>query len=270
MSQPSVEHAIVTGGTSGIGLGVVRRLVGQGSRVSVLALDNADMAALAADRPRGLHPPYLAAADVTDRAAVDAAVAAALAHHGPADLLVTCAGVVRPGRFLELEPEEFEREMRVNYLGTVWPAKAVAPVMAERGRGAIVMVASFAGILGVNGYSAYAPTKFAVRGLAEVLRAELRRHGVHVAAVFPTDVDTPMLAYEEPLKPWETRALSGTAATMTVEQVVDAILGAVPRRRARVLCDRQSTMLARIAGAAPGLSDRIIDRIVDRAAPPAS
>lgn len=129
------------------------------------------------------------------------------------------------------------------------------------------MVASFAGLLGVYGYTAYAPTKFAVRGLAETLRSELAPHGIHVGAVYPTDVDTPMLAGEEPLKPPETRVLSGSAATLSAEQVADAILRGVARRRSRILCDRRSALLAAVAGVAPGMTSRIVDRLVARAGP---
>jgi 3-dehydrosphinganine reductase len=261
-----VAHAIVTGGSSGIGLALVRQLVADGHRVSVLALDDEDLAALAEAPPDGGHPLHLEGVDVTDRTAVEAAVWRSHAAHGACDLLLTCAGITHPGRFLALPPEEFERQLAVNYLGTLWTVRAVAPGMVARGRGAIAMVSSFAGILGVYGYTAYAPSKYAVRGLAETLRTELRPHGVHVACVFPTDVDTPMLAAEEPLKPPELRALSSTAATLTAEQVAAAILRGVARRQAWILCDRRSGWLARIAGTAPGVARRIIDRTVARAA----
>jgi 3-dehydrosphinganine reductase len=261
-----VTHAIVTGGSSGIGLALVRRLVGAGHRVSVLALDDADLERLRGDPPPGPHRVRAEACDVTDRNQVEAAISGAIADQGPCGLLITCAGIVRPGRFLDLDPPEFERHVAVNYLGTLWPVRAVAPTMIARRAGSIAMVSSFAGVLGVYGYSAYAPTKYAVRGLAETLRTELKPHGVHVACVFPTDVDTPMLAAEEPLKPPELRALSGTARTQSADEVAAAILAGVARRRAWILCDRSSTFLARVAGAAPGVTRMIVDRTVAKAA----
>lgn len=260
-----VSHAVVTGGSSGIGLALTRRLAALGRRVSVIALDDADRAALAADPPPGAHPVHTEGADVADRAAVTAAVERATARHGPCDLMVTCAGVTRPGRFVELDDAEFERQLAVNYLGTLWAVRAVTPSMIDRRRGHLVMVSSFAALLGVSGYTAYAPSKYAVRGLAETLRTELKPYGIHVAAVYPTDVDTPMLAAEEPLKPPETRALSSTARTLTPDEVAIAIIRGVARRRPRILCDRSSWWLARVASAAPGLADRIVDRTVARA-----
>lgn len=261
-----MPHAIVTGGSSGIGLALVRRLVARGDRVSVLALDDDDLAALAAEPPVGRHRVRLEPVDVGDRLAVEAAVQRASAEHGACDLLITAAGVVRPGRFLELDPDEFERHLTVNYLGTLWAARAVAPGMVERGRGSIAMIASFAAVLGVYGYTAYAPSKYAVRGLAETLRTELRPHGIDVACVFPTDVDTPMLAAEEPLKPPELRALSSTAHVLSADQVAEIVMAGVARRRPWILCDRRSASLARLAAVAPGLSRRIVDRSVRRSA----
>jgi 3-dehydrosphinganine reductase len=261
-----VTHAIVTGGSSGIGLALVRRLTAAGHRVSILALDDDDLARLRDGPPPGEHPVRVEAVDVADREQVEGAIARVSGEQGPCGLLVTCAGIVRPGRFLALDADEFERHLAVNYLGTLWAVRAVAPTMIARRSGSIAMVASFAGVLGVYGYSAYAPSKYAVRGLAETLRTELKPHGVHVACVFPTDVDTPGLAAEEPFKPPELRALSGTAATQSPDQVAAAILAGVARRRAWILGDRSSTVLARVAGAAPGIARRIVDHTVARAA----
>jgi 3-dehydrosphinganine reductase len=259
------RHAVVTGGSSGIGLAVARRLGADGARVSVLALDDADLEAVRDRPPPGRHPLHVAPVDVTDRAAVDAAVAGAVAHHGPCDLLVTSAGITRPGRFADLEAVEFERLMAVNYLGTVWAVRAVAGAMVARRTGSIALLSSFAALLGVFGYTAYGPSKYAVRGFAETLRAELRPHGIHVACVFPTDVDTPMLAYEEPLKPPETRALSAGATTLTADQVAAALLDGVARRRDDIYGDVRSALLGRVAQAAPALARRLAARTVARA-----
>jgi 3-dehydrosphinganine reductase len=123
--------------------------------VSVIALDDADFAALADDPPPGAH---LTAADVGDRRQAEAAVAASAETHGPCDILITSAGVAMPGYFNGLSAEEFERHMRINYLGTLWCVRAVALPMIEQGSGPIVAISSTAGLLGVFGYGAYAPS----------------------------------------------------------------------------------------------------------------
>ncbi len=113
-----------------------------------------------ASRPAG-HP-----VDVSDRAAVQAAMAAAADQRGPVDILVCSAGVAHPGYFEQLDDDVFRQMMEVDYFGTLWPIRAVVPSMIERGTGSIVGISSAAGIIGVFGYTAYGPAKFAVRGTA--------------------------------------------------------------------------------------------------------
>ncbi len=260
----AMRHAIVTGGSSGIGYAIVRQLLGDGYRVTVIALDDAALKALAdsdfdLSRNGDLRTEP---ADVSDRNAVERAVQHAVADGGRCDLLVTSAGIGGAGRFLELDSTEFERHMSVNYLGTLYPVRAVARSMMERRAGTIVLISSFAALLGVYGYSAYAPPKYAVRGLAETLRTELRPHGIRVACAFPTDVDTPMLAAAHATMPPETRALAGSAGRLPAERAAAAILRGVRRGRCRIFCDRRSAFLARFAELAPGLIRRLIDRKV--------
>jgi len=246
------KHVIVTGGSSGIGLALVRRLVQLGTRPSVVALDDEDLAALRASQPSVV----CVGADVGDREQARAAVASCVERNGPCDVLVTCAGIVRPGYFMELADADFERQMQVNYFGTLWPIRAVVPSMVERGSGAVVAISSFGGLMGVFGLSAYGPSKYAVRGLCETLRLELGPHGIHVAGVYPTDVDTPMLAYEQPLHPPEEDAMQGTVKPISPEVVVEAILDGLRRRRSRIHPGRGNTALAHLVTAAPELAAR--------------
>lgn len=258
------RHAIITGGSSGIGLALVHLLATANATVSVLALDDADLAHLA-DEPAagvGTFP-----VDVTDRASVFDAVAEAEQASGPADLVVTCAGVVGPGYFTHLDYREFEREMQVNYFGTLWTIRAVAPSMVARRRGAIMAISSFAGLVGLFGYTAYCPSKFAVRGLCESLHAELKPHGIHVGCVFPPDTDTPMLARENPMKPPEAQA-SSMLPVLSAEQVARAVLHGAEHRQARVFPGRRTSLLARVVMAFPGLTAAVTDLDVAKASRP--
>ncbi|GCB52329.1 short chain dehydrogenase [Streptomyces sp. NL15-2K] len=104
-------------------------------------------------------------ADVADRAAVTRAITELEEEQGrPCDVLITSAGLARPGHFLDLPDEVFRQMMEVDYFGTLYALRAVAPGMVERGRGSLVAVSSAAGLVGIFGYSAYGPAKFAVRG----------------------------------------------------------------------------------------------------------
>lgn len=258
------SHTIVTGGSSGIGRATVELLASAGARVSVIALDDADMERLAAEPPRGAHPVHLVAADVSRREQVEAAVAACVSSHGPCSILVTSAGVVMPGYFEALPVEEFERQMLVNYLGTLYPIKAVVGPMIEARRGAIVCISSAAGLLGVFGYSAYGPTKYAVRGLCEVLRSELRPHGVAVSCVFPSDVDTPQLAGERPHQPRELKAVAGAIKAIPPARVAAAIAEGIRTGKPLIYPEVKTRVLARMAGTMPGFTRSYLDRVVTR------
>lgn len=257
-------HVVVTGGSSGIGEAVAHAAARRGARLTLVAR-GADRLDAAARSIRAATPSAVvgvAAVDVSDRDAVHAALARAAAERGEVEVLVCSAGITRPGRFLELDDEVFRSMVEVDYFGTLWPVRAVAPGMVERGHGSIVGVSSAAGLVGVYGYSAYGAAKFAVRGLFESLRTELAPLGVHVGCAFPPDVDTPMLAEEEAFKPAETRAIAGSIKALSPQQVADAILAGIDHGRAEIYADAPTRALARTVAAAPALYRHLFDRRV--------
>ncbi len=265
MVDLSRAHVIVTGGSSGIGRAFTRRVVAAGARVSVLALDDTDLAAT--DSELGaLGAEYaVEAVDVTDRPAVEAAVARSTAALGPCDVLLTCAGIAHPGYFERLDDDIFRRTMEVDYFGTLHTLRAVVPGMMERRAGSAVGVSSAAGLVGIFGYTPYAPAKFAVRGLLEALRCEAAPYGVHVGCVCPPDTDTPQLAYENRFKPPETRAISGQIRTRTADEVAAAIVRGIEARRFLITVDWQTRLLARTAGLLAGTYQASFDRSVRKA-----
>ena len=258
----SGAHVLVTGGSSGIGLACARLAIDRDARVSLLARrpDALDDAAAGLRAAGGRVA--VAAADVADAAQAVTAVAALTDALGPVDVAICSAGQTRPGYFQDLEPDLFRQLMDVNYFGTVNVVRAVVPAMIERRRGSIVGVSSAAGLVGVFGYSAYTPTKFAVRGFLETLRAELARYGIHVGCSFPPDTDTPQLAEEEQYKPKETKAISGTIKPLSAERVASSIVEGIEKERFTIVPDLSTRGLAKIAGLAPGLVSGVMDRQV--------
>lgn len=258
-------HAIITGGSSGIGLVTAAALTAKGCAVSLIARDQGRLDQAASRLGSTGARVEVASADVSDRDAVSGAVSRLVEKGGPCDVLVTSAGQARPGRFLEMDDDVYRRMVEVDYFGTLWPIRAVASNMVERGRGSIMAISSAAGVVGIYGYSAYSPAKFAVRGLMESLRDELAPHGVHAGCVFPPDVDTPQLADEERYKPPETAAISGAINPLDPATVADSIVAGIERGRAAVYPDRQTAALARLAPLGRPIFNAVIDRKVRRA-----
>jgi 3-dehydrosphinganine reductase len=140
--------------------------------------------------------------------------------------------------------------------------------MIERRRGHLLLVSSGAGIIGVYGYSAYTPTKFAVRGLAETLRAELKPHGIVVACAYPPDTDTPGFARENLDKPAATAAISAGVKVRSPATVAAAMIRGIERDRLVITADRGTAVLARAAGLLGPLLRASFDRHVRRADAP--
>ncbi len=257
-------HVCITGGSSGIGLALAKRCVERGAAVSIIARD-ADRLTCARDAIAGLRRGARVAsgcADVADRDALHAAMASVTGEFGPIDVLVTCAGYARPGRFVDLSDDVFRHQMEVDYFGTLHAVRAVLPSMLDRRRGHVLLVASTAALVGVYGYTAYAPAKFAVRGLAETLRPECRPYGVVVACAYPPDTDTPGLAAEYAHKPEATKRISASITPRTAEAVAEAMVRGIERDRRIVTADATTAALARGAGLVAPVLHRYLDRHV--------
>lgn len=255
-AQWTGRHVVVTGGTSGIGLATTGLLLAAGARVTVVALADASATALAAEQRPHLT---VVTADVSSPEQLRAGLELGRAQHGPVSALITCAGIVTPGYFHDLTDADLRRHMEINYFGTVNAIRAcMADLLAGSGS-SITCISSVAGFMGVFGYGAYSPSKFAVRGLCEVLRQELKPQGITVTAVYPADVDTPMLAAETLLKPAELSALSSGKNAISAVDVATAMLAGTLAGRATVLPGLSPKGLHRLVGLAPRTVARIMD-----------
>ena len=259
MTRIKGSHVLITGGSEGIGLAVAAGALRRGARVSILAR-NEDKLAVA--RARLGVDVVTASCDVTRTDELWAAIDAVRARHGDCDIVVSAAGGAEPGHFLELDAETFRRQIDLNYLGVVDTIRAVLPSMVRRGRGHLVVVSSVAGLFGVLGYGAYAPTKFAVRGLAETLDAEFRHRGVRVSIAYPPDTRTPGFERENQTKPEETQRISAGIAAVSPDQVATAILEGIRRNRFLITVDPQTAAIARITDLAGPILRTIMRRHV--------
>lgn len=183
------RHALVTGGTRGIGLAIARRLIAGGASVTILGRN----AERAAETAREIGAVGFAAADVTDRGALTEALCEAAAEHGRIFILVNNAGQAESAPFLKTSPERFERMFAVNLMSIVNACHAVMPDMIEAREGRIINVASTAGLKGYRYVSAYVAAKHAVIGLTRSLALETAEAGVTVNAVCPGFADTDLV-----------------------------------------------------------------------------
>ena len=196
---------VITGGSSGLGLELARQLLEQGAKNVILIARDEKRLMSAKKELRSDDKVIIQSADVCSYSSLKAAAE----DIGEVDYLFCCAGASEPGFFLEQEPEAFARGINLNYLGSVYTCKAFAKNMLKRG-GKIVLVSSTVGLMGLVGYAQYSPTKFAIRGLAECLRGELRPMGIDVHVYYVGTIDTPGYAQENLKKPMITKQLEGT------------------------------------------------------------
>jgi NAD(P)-dependent dehydrogenase (short-subunit alcohol dehydrogenase family) len=190
MAMLDGRHALVTGGGRGIGQAVAATLRRSGAVVTVIGRSEDSLADAVA---RGAADAYQVA-DVTDEAALNAAVEHSVTANGPVDILVANAGRAESSPFLKAETSQFRRMFELNVLGVVHATRAVLGQMTSRGFGRVVAIASTAGLKGYPYVSAYCAAKHAVVGLVRAIALETVATGVTVNAVCPGYTDTDMVA----------------------------------------------------------------------------
>ncbi|XP_023671416.2 3-dehydrosphinganine reductase [Paramormyrops kingsleyae] len=222
-------HVVVTGGSSGIGKCIAMECYRQGAFITLLARDESKLVQAKKEVERcavnDKQVVLCISVDVSkDYGQVENVMKQAQEKLGPVDMLVNCAGTSVSGKFEELEMDRFRSLMEVNYLGSIYPTRAVITTMKERRMGRVVFMSSQAGQIGLFGYTAYSPSKFALRGLAESLQMEMKPYNIYVTVAYPPDTDTPGFAEENKCKPLETRLISETSGVYQPEQVAKIVV----------------------------------------------
>ena len=261
--------AVLTGAASGIGEQLAYGLADRGSDLVLVDRDALRLDAVA-ERIRAAHPARAVetlVVDLGDRAAVTALAEGIRARHLAIGLLVNNAGMALGGRFDQLDLAQFEQVMAVNFTAPMLLIHHLLPVLTVEPGGHLVNVSSLYGLIAPPGQSAYSASKFALRGLSEALRSELRESGVGVTTVHPGGVRTRIAESAEigagvPATEVEPQQrIFAALLTYPPEKAAREILDAVAHRRARVLIAASAKLPALLARLMPVSHMRVIGRL---------
>jgi len=253
----SRKRVYITGGSSGIGLGLAQFYVRAGSDVVLIARDEIKLdAAVSLCGNLRVDAGQLVAAESVDVTAYDLLadkVTGIVERNGPPDLLILSAGVVCCRTFLNTSAREFNTLVESNFAGSREVARAILPGMLQRRSGQIAFVSSLSGLVGVYGYTAYSASKFAVNGFVQALRQELSGSGVSVHLVCPAEVDTPMIRAEAGTVLPQPRFLKDLIGTLEPSQAAKKIAAGIEKGKAVIIPGFRAGIVACIARLSPGL-----------------
>jgi 3-oxoacyl-[acyl-carrier protein] reductase len=205
--------ALVTGGSEGIGRGIAEALVRKGCDVVITGRHAETLEAAAREIGAGWI-----AGDVGEEADAVRTVAEFVERHGRIDILVNNAGFGRFAMLVDMSLEDLEAVYRTNVFGAFLMAREAARHFVRQGSGNLINVASTAGTRGMKGGTAYASSKFALRGMTECWRDELRRHDVRVMLVNPSEVQTAFFGKSG-------RAQEASPKKLRPQEIADAVVG---------------------------------------------
>ena len=256
--------AIVTGASSGIGRATALAYASRGYAV-VLAARREDKLNDVAKLARQLSPPgsganqaIAIATDVAQPSQVHALVARTVEEFGRVDVMVNSAGFGQFGRVWEISDADMRSIFEVNFFGAFHGCKAVAPVMIAQGSGHIFNISSIIGRVGSPFHGAYSASKFALTGLTESLRVELRPHGVHVTEVCPVLTATEFFGH---VRNGEARSRSHflrTSKKMPAHKVAQRIVARTGTCTPRLAFTVGGKLLMTLGAVWPRLADRIM------------
>ena len=249
---------LLTGASGGIGRAAALRLAAAGARVALVARTEAPLAALASEVAASGGEALAVAGDITRAEDCARCVLETTRRFGSLDALVNNAGIGYLRAVDEATDGEIEQMVSLNLLGTIRMTRAALPALLARPGSAIVNVGSMAGRVAPVHYSYYSATKFALSGLTESWRRELKPRGVRVTLLLPAAVETPFLERAD-----RARALGAgpSGIVLRPEQVGAAVLHALRRNPPDLYVPGTNRLFAFFDVAFPGISDRIMNAL---------
>ncbi|MHA1301267.1 MAG: SDR family oxidoreductase [Candidatus Helarchaeota archaeon] len=238
------KSIIIVGGSKGIGKATAAEFVKLGANVCIIARTESVLNQVKDEleklRPNSKQKISIISADATNEGQMKDKLEEFIHENGTPDILINCVGGsvykgVKPDYIENHTVTDFEEMMKFNFISTIIPITIVLPYFLKEKRGYIVNVSSMAGYAGLMGYSTYSSSKFAVVGLSEALRHELKPYNINISIVYPPDTDTPGFKDDEELRPKELSIIAGTAKVMDPEDVAKAIIKGIKKKKFHIL-----------------------------------
>ncbi len=259
--------AVITGAAGGIGRAIAESLARRGCNLALADIDAKGLEVTARTLAASGVRVSTHRLDVSDAEAIAALPAQVLASHPGVDLLFNNAGVALGGSFEDVSERDFDWLLSINLQGVVRMTRAFLPLLRRSDDARLVNLSSLFGLIAPPGQTAYAASKFAVRGFSESLRHELAGSSVGVTVVHPGGVNTAIArnarihANASPQEIERSRVLFQRALTMPPQVAGEIIVRAVERRRARILVGRDARIAATLERLAPISHWRLLERI---------
>lgn len=266
------DVVLITGGSRGLGLLLAKEFAARGCRLVICARDEPELARAAHELRAGGAVVMSISCDVSRREQVEEMVQRATERFGRIDTLVNNAGIIQVGPLASMTISDFERAMDVMFWGALYPTLAVLPQMLDRRRGRIVNITSIGGKVAVPHLVPYDAAKFALVGLSQGLRAELKKDGISVTTIVPglmrtgSPVQARFKGDQEKEFTWFSLASATPLTTISAERAAKRIVEAARRGEAEVTLSWQAKALRLTHDLFPGAVSDLLS-IVNRVLP---
>jgi len=241
------KFAIIPGGSKGMGKATAKLFVQLGGSICIIArgIDALNKTQDECIKLKSEESQFIEiiSCDTTDIDKLKPLMTEVINKHKVPDYLFNFVGYAYVQYIEKLTFEDFKRNMDINYYGQLVPTLIILPYFLEGKQGHITFTSSIMGFMAIMGYTTYCPSKYALFGLAEILRHELLPYNIKISVLFPSDTDTPGFAEENKLKPEECKIISESGTVMTAEELAEVFIDGVLNELFEILTEEAAILI---------------------------
>lgn len=256
------KTVVLCGGSKGIGKETAKLIASRGGSLCLIARNQAELKTAKTEveslQENENQFVEIISCDTTDKDKLEPLLHKFIDTRGIPDVLINNVGYAYPQYIDELTLDDYKSCMEINYFGQLIPTLILLPHFRKAGRGHIANVSSMMGYFGIIGYASYAPTKFAIVGMTEAMRHELKPFGITFSILYPPDTDTPGFETENQSKPPECAKLSEDSKLMTPEAVARIFVNGIEKKKYSIL-PGEAGLIWRLHRFFPGLVRMVTD-----------